>query len=145
MAAIRSLDQIAQKWGRVASASGASYEDGVKNPTASWSAGAAAANDAWKSGVQAAVASNRFAGGVRAAGDQKWQQNTVNKGPARFAQGVQLATPDYSAGFAPYRDAIQAASLPPRGARRSPQNLQRVTAIVNALAAKKEAMMKAGG
>jgi hypothetical protein len=57
---------------------------------------------------------------------------------------VAIAQPDYEAGFSPYREAIQSAALPPRGARRSPQNLQRVTAMVTALSARKEALLKGG-
>ncbi len=142
MAGIRALDQIGAKWARVAAQSGPSYEEGISSPTRDYAAGATAANDAWKNGVQQAVAGDRFKTGVQRAGNAKWQRNALAKGPARFAQGVQTAQPDYTSGFAPYREAIQATTLPPRGARRSPQNLQRVSAIVTALSAKKEAMMR---
>ncbi len=144
MPAVKALDLIAQKWARVAGISGPSYEEGIANPSGDYAAGATAANDAWKAGVQAAVAGNRFTTGVRRAGNAKWQKNALAKGPARFAQGVQVAQPDYAAGFAPYREAIQSTSLPARGARRSPQNLQRVAAMVAALSAKKEALLKGG-
>lgn len=142
MAAIRPLELIARKWARVAGASGASYEEGVTNPLRDYAAGALGADAAWKAGVQAAVSGDRFSAGVRRAGNQKWQRNAVAKGPARFSQGVAIAQPDYEAGFTPYREAIQAATLPPRGARRSPQNMQRVTAIVAALSARKEALLR---
>jgi hypothetical protein len=42
-------------------------------------------------GVTAAAQGNRFAAGVRQAGDQKWQNNTITKGPQRCARGVQIA------------------------------------------------------
>lgn len=144
MAQIRALSNIAQKWARVAQQSGPSYEEGVTNPLRDYAAGALAANDAWKSGVQAAVGGDRFASGVRRAGKEKWSRNAIAKGPARFAQGVAIAQPDYESGFAPYREAIASATLPPRGARRSPQNLQRVNAVVQAVSARKEAMLKGG-
>lgn len=144
MAAIRGLDVIARKWARVSAASGPSYEEGVANPVRDFAAGAIAANDAWKQGTQAAVAGDRFATGVRRVGTAKWQRNAQAKGPARFAQGVQIAQPDYETGFAPYREAISAVQLPPRGARRSPQNLQRVAAMVNAVSARKEQLLRGG-
>jgi hypothetical protein len=144
MAAIRGLDVISRKWSRVSSASGPSYEEGVTNPVRDFMAGALAANDAWKAGTNAAVAGDRFATGVRRASTAKWQRNAIAKGPARFAQGVQIAQPDYEAGFAPYREAISAVQLPPRGARRSPQNLQRVATMVQAIATKKEQMLRGG-
>lgn len=144
MAAIRALDVISRKWARVASQSGPSYEEGITNPLRDYQAGAVAANDAWKSGVQAAVTGNRFESGVRRTGTSKWQRNAIAKGPVRFQQGVQVAQPDYEAGFAPFREAIAAAVLPARGPRRSPQNLQRVTAIVQAISARKEAQLRGG-
>ena len=49
---------------------------------------------------------------------------------------------DYQAGFAPYREAISQVTLPPRGPRRAPQNIQRVQAIVTALSARKEALLR---
>jgi len=133
---------IAAKWQRVAGASGQSYAEGVTNPIRDYAAGAAAANDAWKSGVSAAVSGNRFSAGVRRAGNEKWQRNSIAKGPGRFGEGVRAATADYEAGFAPYRETIAGTNLPARGARRSPQNMQRATTMVNALTAKKEALIK---
>ncbi len=144
MPSVKPLDLITSKWQRVAAASTQSYEEGVKNPRGDYAAGAAAAAPAWASGVQAAVSRNGFAIGVRKAGNTKWQNNTLAKGPTRFGQGVQVAGPDFAAGFAPYRETIQSTQLPARGARRSPQNLQRVNAMVQALSAKKEALLKGG-
>ena len=144
MAAIRGLDVISRKWSRVAAQSGQSYEEGVTNPSSDYAAGALAANDAWKAGTQASIARDGFAAGVRRAGTAKWQKNAIAKGPARFSQGVAVAQSDYEAGFAPYREAIAGVQLPQRGARRSPQNLQRVTAMVQAISAKKEMLLKGG-
>jgi hypothetical protein len=142
MAKIRALEMIGAKWARVAGASGASYEEGVKNPTGDYASGAIAANGSWKAGVVAAAGRDAFAAGVRRAGNEKWQRNAVLKGPARYGQGVMAAQPDYQAGFAVYHQVIASVQLPPRGPRRSPQNLQRVAAIVQALGARKEAMSR---
>jgi predicted transcriptional regulator len=142
MAGIRATDIIAGKWQRVAGASGQSYTEGVTNPVRDYVAGASAANDAWKAGVSAAVAGDRFKNGVRKAGAEKWQRNAIAKGPGRFGEGVRAASGDYAAGFAPYRETIAATPLPARGARRSPQNMQRAAAMVAALSAKKEALLK---
>ncbi len=144
MAAIKAIDQIAAKWSRVASASQQSYQDGVMAPRADWAQNAAAAEGNYAAGVQAAVGKKSFSSGVRRAGTSKWQNNAQSKGPARYSQGVQVAQGDYAAGFTPYREAIQSAQLPPRGPRRSPQNLQRVAAIVAAVSARKEALLKGG-
>ena len=144
MAKIRSLELIASKWARVAGASGASYEEGVKNPTGDYAAGAIAANGSWKAGVQAAVGRDAYSAGVRRAGNEKWQRGAVTTGPVRYQQGVTVAQPDYAAGFQTYHAVIAGVQLPPRGPRRSPQNLQRVAMIAQALGAKKEAMSRGG-
>ena len=142
MAKIRSVASISSKWARVAGASGPSYEEGVTNPTGDYAAGALAANSAWKAGVQAAAGRDAFAAGVRKAGNEKWQRNAKAKGPARYAQGVQVAQGDYEAGFTPYAQVIASTQLPPRGPRRSPQNLQRVATMAQALGARKEALSR---
>ena len=60
------------------------------------------------------------------------------KGTARWGPGVVLAQDKYARNFAPFRDAIERVTLPPRFARRDPRNLDRVKAVVNALIVAKE-------
>lgn len=142
MAAIRSATDVARKWAEVTPGRAAQYEQGVRNPVRDYAANTQAANDAWKSGTQAAIARDGFKRGVAKAGTAKWQERSAKLGPARFGPGVQAAQQDYESGFAPYREAIAGVALPPRGPRRSPQNLQRVTAMVTAIAQRKEALLK---
>lgn len=144
MASIRALDLISKKWASVTPARAAEYEKGVMNPTRDYARGATEANAAWKAGTTAAIAGDRFVAGVARAGTAKWQDRSVKLGTQRYGPGVQVAEPDYAAGFAPYREAIASATLPPRGPRRSPQNLARVAAIVSAISARKEALLKGG-
>lgn len=142
MANIKPLDQSADKWQRRAAVAGPDYISGVQNPRTPWAAAAAAAESNWKAGVAAASTRGAYSGGVRRAGDARWQAGATAKGPARFAEGVALATGEWQRGFAPYQSAIQALSLPARGPAGSPQNLQRVAAVAQALRAIKE---RAGG
>lgn len=142
MAEIRTVEQIAKKWADVTPMRSGDYEAGIKNPRRSWSAGAAAASDAYKAGVTRAVAEDRFAKGVKRAGDARWAKGAIEKGTMRWGPGVALAEDDYRTGFAPYQAAIAAVKLPPRYAKRDPRNLARVKAIVDALVAKKEALLK---
>jgi hypothetical protein len=137
MADIKSLDRIGAKWTRVTSGAGAEYEDGVKNPTSDWKTQTLAANNAYKQGLQKSIAADSFAKGVAAAGTTKWQENAVNKGPSRFAQGVSLAGDAYTAGFNPYRQVISSLTLPPRGAKGDPANINRVAIVAKALHDKK--------
>jgi len=133
MADIRTNAEIAAKWARVTPQRTADYERGVTQPRKDWAAATGASNQAWKDGVQSAVAADRFAKGVRAAGTSKWQEGAVNKGVPRWGPGVQIGESAYATGFQPYRDAIERVTLPPRFARRDPRNLLRVNAVVDAL------------
>jgi hypothetical protein len=138
MAAIKDLSRIQALWQRRASAAAPDYAEGVKSPRTSWSQAASAAAQSWQQGVQQAASRGAYAAGVRSAGDQRWQNMAVQKGPSRFAEGVQLGAPDYASGFTPYHQAISSLQLPPRGPAGSPQNLQRVAAVATALRQLKE-------
>jgi hypothetical protein len=142
MAAIRPIDVVASKWATVTPQRSADYEAGVQNPRKDWARESAAASDAWKAGVQAAVAANSFQKGVTKAGTPVWQEGSVQKGTQRWGPGVALAQDKYQTAFAPYHAAISRVNLPPRFARRDPRNLERVKAVVDALVAAKKA---AGG
>ncbi|GAH64795.1 unnamed protein product, partial [marine sediment metagenome] len=65
----------------------------------------------------------------------------LEKGTARWGPGVSLAQDLYGRNFAPYRDAIERVTLPPRYAKRDPRNLARVKAVVDALIAAKESRL----
>jgi len=87
--------------------------------------------------MQAAAAADSYAKGITKAGSAKWQQRATTKGPGRFAEGVMIGSDDYEKGFAPYRDEIEKTVLPPRYPKRDPRNINRVSAIAQALAKKK--------
>ncbi len=135
MAEIKPIGAITEKWGSNSASAEArnSYTSGVQNPRRSWQQAAAAADDARKAGLQEADARNAFVVGVNAAGDTKWKNNATTLGPSRFSTGVQNAKPSYQSGFAKYHSVISGVTLPPRGPKGSPENLNRVSAIANAL------------
>jgi len=137
MAAIRPVDVIATKWATVTPQRSADYERGVSDPVRDWKTATAAANDAYKTGIQAALAADSFVKGVNKAGTSAWQEGAINKGVQRWGPGVAIAQDKYQTAFAPYREAIARVALPPRFARRDPRNLLRVKAIVDALVAVK--------
>jgi hypothetical protein len=130
---VKPIGQGGSKWkDRAGSASGV-YKDGVQQTTKNWASAAQAGSAAWKQGVTAAVAGDRFAKGVSAAGNETWKSNTIAKGPDRYTQGVGVAEPKYVKNAAPYYSAISSVSLPERGARGSQQNYGRVAPIGQAL------------
>lgn len=127
----------ADKWARKASASTQDYTEGVANPRVPWAQAtqAAAANQA--AGVQAAIQRKAFEKGVARAGDEKWKRKAEGVGSSRFSQGVQAGVNDYQQGVAPYLQTIESTTLPPRGPKGDPRNIQRVAAIADALRKKK--------
>jgi hypothetical protein len=122
-----------QKWTQRTAAAARDYAAGVQTPRTPWAAATSASEHAWQAGVQDAVARGAFGKGVQKAGDAKWQQGVATKGVQRFAPGVQAAQARYDEGFAPYRAAIEAITLPARGRRGDPANLERVRLIDTAL------------
>lgn len=142
MAEIKSLSQSAAKWKRRAGSAGQEYEEGVRNTTKSWANNTAAAEKSYEQGVTAAIGRKAFGAGVKAAGDDKWRENAIEKGPQRFTQGVSLAEQNYEKGFGPYRETIANTQLPARGPKGDPNNIQRVAKIATALHNKKLSMQK---
>jgi hypothetical protein len=130
---VKDAASSAAKWSSRASAAGQAYSDGVSNPRSPWAASTEAAAPAYGAGVQAAVSNGRFAKGVAAAGDAKWQANSKSKGVQRYPQGVQQAQSAYQSGVAPYLSALGSIQLPPRGPKGDPGNVNRVSAIATAL------------
>jgi hypothetical protein len=137
MPAVKSTSAVAEKWGRVTPMRADDYKLGVQNPRAPWAASAKAGEERYKAGVMEAANRGAFGKGVSAAGDAKWLQKSMAKGPGRFAEGVALSAPDYQAGVAPYLDTIAATALPPRFAKGDPRNVERVRVMAQALRKKK--------
>ncbi len=141
MAFIRPIDQIAKKWADVTPQRAGDYEAGINNPRRPWAKATAEAEKAYEDGVAKSIARKSFGKGVLKAGDEKWHRKAIVNGVMRWGPGVAEAQGDYAVGFSPYRDAIAAVKLSPRYARRDPRNLARVKDVVDALVAKKNALM----
>lgn len=129
---VKSLDSIAAKWAARAAAAGPAYKDGVSAATG-WAAHTAAAESNWSAGVADASTNKRFSAGVNKAGDTAWQNGALNKGVSRYGPGVQVAQPKYSSGFSKYQGVLVNLTLPQRFPKGSPQNMDRVNAVVIAL------------
>ncbi len=134
---IKSAADIAAKWSRVTPQRTEDYSQGVENPRKDWKAETTSAESRYEAGVTSAISKKRFGKGVAAAGTQKWQEKSIQKGTQRWGPGVQAASGDYAAGFEPYRQTISGITLPQRYPKGDARNLQRVSAIASALHAKK--------
>lgn len=137
MAATKSGAQTAEKWSRVTPMRSDDYKMGVMNPRTPWAAAANAAQERYKQGVTEAANRGAYGKGVTAAGDQKWQRKSAEKGPQRFAEGVSLSAGDYQAGVQPYLDVIAGTALPPRFPKGDPRNIARVATLAAALRKRK--------
>ena len=74
-----------------------------------------------------------FGKGVVAAGQSAFLEPALKLGVKRYRDGVTFGIPKYAKNFAPYRDVIEATSLPPRGAVGDPGNIDRVRVMAAAL------------
>lgn len=137
MAKVKAMDRVGKKWTQNASNAQGSYTEGVQNPRTDWATATQAAETAYQTGVQNAITKKRFGSGVKKAGTAAWQKGAIEKGPSRYAQGVQGATDAYQQGFKPYHDVLTNLNLPARAEKGNPANLNRVAAVANALHAEK--------
>jgi hypothetical protein len=135
MPAVR--QQTGSKWARRAGQATEDYASGVAAPRTSWAQATQAASASHQAGLQAAFARGAFQKGVARAGDSKWARKATQVGAARFAPGVQAAEQDYDAAVAPYLQTIASTTLPARGPKGDPNNIQRVAVMAKALRDKK--------
>jgi len=145
MIKIKPIDIIVSRWVAGVRGATAAYQFGVQNPERDWADATVAGAPAWFQGVQAAHAAGRFEGGVRSAGSVKWKNRTLTKGVQMWPVAVAAAEGDYRVGFAPFREAIASATLPPRYATRDPRNLERVAAIDRIMMQTADARISSGG
>lgn len=136
---IKSLSDTSSKWSRRSGSAGQEYTEGVSNPRRDWKSATLGAEKNFVSGMQSAISRGAFGKGVTKAGTEKWQKRAIELGGARFATGVQASESEYNTGFAPFHQVLSSLNLPPRGSKGSPENLNRVAAVANALRAKKMA------
>lgn len=131
---VPSAATIAEKWARVTPGRQTDYQNGVAGSAQAWQEGVNSAKDSWAQGVQQAIGEDRYSRGVQGAG-QLYASQAAQIGAGRWAQGVPAARSRYESGVARPLQALQSVSLPPRGPKGAPQNIQRVTAVVEALRA----------
>jgi hypothetical protein len=134
---IKPVAQLSQKWVTRSQGASADYVAGASTAKTSQSAAAAASVATWQQAVNSPEAAKRFVANLNAAGDAAWQNGIKVKGAARYAPGVAAAQNKWASNVSPYLQALASLNLPPRGLRRSAQNLQRVAAVDQALAAVK--------
>lgn len=134
---VRDLATSSKKFTTNAQGAQQTYAAGVANAGPTWQANTKAAAETWNQGVQQAAAQGRFAAGVNPTSQAKFQTRAAGVGPARYSAGVATAGDAWSNNTKPFLDTIAGLTLPARGVKGSPQNIQRVSMITEALRAKK--------
>ena len=140
---IKDVGTLSTKYVNRATNAVADYKAGVMAPKASQSASAIAAAPLWQQAVSSAGALARFQSSLRTVGDQGWQTGASTKGASHYPDGVRGAQQKWATNVGPYLAALASLSLPPKGIRGSDSNIQRVTAVDQALHALK--LQRAGG
>lgn len=133
MVDVKPIDQIITKWSTNAGAASQYYATGALAAGNKWAANAGQAGANWSAGVQEAVANNRFANGIAAAGPTGYTTGIQTKGVTRYAGGITAGKTAYQQGMQAVVATLQGVQLPARQPRGSPGNLQRVAAIDTAL------------
>jgi hypothetical protein len=132
MPKVPDLSRVAAKWQQNAGAASPAYAEGVQNPKNDWQRRTLAAADNYKVATQKAISEGRFAKGVQKVSSDDQIQASVQKGTARYGQGIALAGPDFAAGIEPVLQVIAATQLPPKKPKGDPSNIQRVAALAAA-------------
>lgn len=141
---VKPTSDVAEKWRDVTPGRSAYYEKYAVPAGDTWAANTKAAAATFKQAIQAADIDKRFSGGVTRVGGAKYSRKVKDVGVSRFGPGVAAAAPDYETGVTPFLDEISKITLPPRKPRGDPANLDRVSIIAKALAAKRLQQRAAG-
>lgn len=127
---------LAGKFVTRASAAAGDYKDGVAGAGAEWEQKTRDGEANFEQGIQQAIADKRFGKGV-AGSANKYQTNASTLGSSRYTGGIANAREAWQRGVQPALDVLKSLQLPPKGPRRSPQNMQRANAVAVALGALK--------
>ena len=103
------------------------YVAGATGKGSKWQSAAAAAGKNYQEGVQQAISRNAFTSGVQAAGSSAYDSGVQSKGAANWGTGMQAGGAKYAKNVQKYSAFWGKALSTPRGARRSPANLARMT------------------
>jgi hypothetical protein len=140
--AVKTADASAAKWARNLGMAGPSITAGVQAVQQAPGIAAAAQKNTWLQNVTASA--DRWAQNVSKVSLASWQQSMLQKGVSRITGGAATAQPKVQAFMQSFLPAVQqiAAQLPPRGDINA--NISRMTAMVQALHAKKGQFKQAG-
>jgi hypothetical protein len=125
---VKDTGAIAAKYVARAGVATKDYTDGVANAGGSWETGAKNGEGNFEQGVQDAISRKAYGKGVNGSAG-KYVANATKLGATRYGPGVQNGAGAYQTGVQPYLDKLKSLNLPPKGPRRSPQNMARANMV----------------
>jgi len=142
---VKPIEASAAKFSRNAGGAGAEYAANAAAAANDWQTNTIASAQNYRQAVSAGGIEQRFSNGVRKAGSTRYAAKIAAVGQGRYTEGVGGAQADWSAGFGPFQSVIAGLTLPARRPRGDAGNLARVSAVANALHARRLAMLGSGG
>jgi len=140
---VKSASEIASKWADVTPARAAYYEAEAPAAAEEWFANTSAAGGTYKAGISVAGIQDRFVGGIRRAGAEKFRRKVKEVGVDRYSPGVAAAKDDMAKGIADYVGVLEGLEIPDRGPRGSVANYAIVQKVGDALHKKRLAVLAA--
>lgn len=136
---MKSASMSGAKWAQRAGSAGSSYSQGARETTKDQAAAAIAAKSIYQQALTESFSRDAFSKGLQKSGKAGWLAGVTQKGENNYGVGVTApgSLSKYTSESARFDSARNAASGVARGPKGSPQNLSRVTAVVNALRAVK--------
>lgn len=134
---VKDVAASAAKFVARAQSAGPAYQAGVTAAGPAWQANSVAAEPTWSAAVTDAASRKAYSKGVNAAGASKYETNASGKGAQRYPSGVAGAQNTWQTNVSPYLQTIASLTLPPRQPKGNPANYARVSAVADALRAKK--------
>ncbi len=130
--------EIARRYVQFGPARAPRFEDGVRNPKKDWAKMTADAEGNYEEGVKKAIGRKAFGTGVKKAGTEKQQSQTI-KNIHRWAEGIQNAEGVMASAMEGVVRVLRATTLPKRWPKGDSRNYDRVKAVGDALRKAKEA------
>lgn len=127
------LDRTKTKWITRARVATPDYEMGIKAPKEPWLERAIAAKPTFSAAIKAPEVPDLFERGIKRAGKARWEDMALKKGRDRYAPGVELSEPYYSAQMSEILGVIERTVIPARQPRGDVRNLERVKKIFDEL------------
>ena len=133
MVVVPSPDKVVDKWQRKASAATEDYRAGVETPRRSWKEAVLAAADAYYAALQNVINQDLWRKALAGISEDEWKRKAIELGVRRYADGVRANADKYAKKMSKVLAILKELTLPPRGPRGDPKNLDRVRVIMEAL------------